>query len=76
MLPKSFDPELSPGAHNAVHTCLRIQQSERVTLITDLASQEIAAALAHQLDALGCQWNAFRLEDHARRRRTHRPPAA
>ena len=75
MLPKSFDPELSPGAHNAVHTCLRIQQSERVTLITDLASQEIAAALAHQLDALGCQWNAFRLEDHAPRPLTNMPPA-
>ena len=39
-------PEYSPGAHNAVHVCLRIQPEEKVTLITDRACLEIAASLA------------------------------
>ena len=38
-----FDSELTPGARNAVRVCLRIQPSERVTVITDEASIEIAA---------------------------------
>lgn len=67
MLPETFDPELTPGAHNAVHTCLRIQPDEKVTLITDDISQEIAASIAAQLTALGCRWTAFRLEDLAPR---------
>ena len=41
----SIDPELLPGAHNAIHACLRLQPEERITIITDEASQEIAAAL-------------------------------
>ena len=28
-------PEFLPGAHNAIHTCLRLQPQERITLITD-----------------------------------------
>ena len=31
----AFDPELTPGALNAVRTCLRIEPTERVTVITD-----------------------------------------
>ena len=38
----TFDPELSPGARNAVRVCLRIGPSEKVTVITDQACQEIA----------------------------------
>ncbi len=45
----TFDPELSPGAHNAVNTCLRIQPEEKVTLITDNACREIAASIAREL---------------------------
>ena len=41
----SFDPELTPGARNAVRVCLRIQPSERVCVITDEATLEIAAAI-------------------------------
>lgn len=67
MLLATFDPELLPGARNAVRTCLRIDPSERVTLITDKACEEIAAALAHELTDLGCEFMAFRLEDFADR---------
>jgi aminopeptidase len=53
LIARAFDPEFSPGAHNAVHVCLRIQPEEKVTLITDWACQEIAASIAAELDQLG-----------------------
>ncbi len=63
----AFDSELTPGAHNAVHCCLRIQPHEKVTLITDRACQEIGASLAQELERLGAPYNAFILEDLAPR---------
>ena len=33
-----FDPEFTPGAHNAVNVCLRVQPDERVSVITDEAT--------------------------------------
>jgi leucyl aminopeptidase (aminopeptidase T) len=68
-----FREDFREGAHNAVTTCLRIQPSEKVTLITDLATSEIAASLAAELDALGCTWNGFVLEDLAPRPLTEMP---
>jgi aminopeptidase len=62
-----FDPQLTPGARNAVQTCLRVRPEERVTVITDEATQEIAAALVTELEALPVRYRAFRLEDVARR---------
>ena len=69
----SFDPELSPGAYNAVHTCLRIQPNEKVTIITDNACREIAASIAHELEKLGSPFKAFVLEDLAPRPLTALP---
>lgn len=69
----TFDPVLSPGARNAVRTCLRIQPEEKVTLIADRATSEIAASLAHELDQLGCAHNEFILEDLAARPLTDFP---
>ncbi|MBV8207164.1 MAG: aminopeptidase, partial [Acidobacteria bacterium] len=63
----SFDPEYTPGARNAVHTCLGIRPAERVTLITDEATADIAAALASELQAVGCRWHGFVLETLAPR---------
>src|SRR6201987_1889325 len=63
----SFPAEFTPGARSAVNTCLRIQPSEKVTLITDQATAPIAASLAQELAAKGCRWNAFVLEDLAPR---------
>jgi aminopeptidase len=63
----TFDPEFSPGAANAVNTCLRVQPSEKVTLITDHACQEIAASIAAELEKAGCTFQAFVLEDLAPR---------
>jgi leucyl aminopeptidase (aminopeptidase T) len=71
----AFDPELNQGAQNAVFTCLRIQPEEKVTLITDRETSEIGAALANQLDKLGCRYNAFVLEDYATRPLANKPQA-
>src|ERR1700744_2436607 len=67
LLATPFPPDFVPGAQSAVGTCLRIQPSEKVTLITDHATASIAASLAQELSANGCQWNAFVLEDLAPR---------
>ena len=70
----TFDPELSPGAYNAVNTCLRIQPSEKVTVITDNDCREIAASIAHELLKVGSPFKAFVLEDLAPRPLTDLPP--
>lgn len=62
-----FDEELRPGAHNAVETCLRVKPSEKVTVITDIATKEIAASLVSELKSKGCRFRAFILEDLAPR---------
>ena len=67
LLSTSYPAEFTQGARSAVTTCLRIAPQEKVTLITDTATAPIAAALAAQLDAVGCPWNAFLLEDLAPR---------
>jgi leucyl aminopeptidase (aminopeptidase T) len=59
----AFDPELTPGARNAVNVCLRIQPSEKVTVIADRACQEIAASIVHELQELGAPYHAFVLEE-------------
>jgi aminopeptidase len=70
-----FDAELQPGAHNAVFVCLRIQASEKVTLITDRACEEIAASLVSELRACGCRFRAFVLEELASRPLKQMPEA-
>jgi aminopeptidase len=62
-----FDSELTPGARNAVQVCLRVQPSEKVTVITDEASLEIAAAIVRELETVGAPYHAFILEDLADR---------
>jgi leucyl aminopeptidase (aminopeptidase T) len=58
-----------------VFTCLRIESVEKVTLITDRATEPIAASLAAQLSERGCDWNAFVLEEIAARPLTGMPAA-
>ncbi len=62
-----FNPAYTLGANNAVKVCLRIQPSEKVTVITDRACLEIAASLVRELDELGVAYNPFILEDLAPR---------
>jgi aminopeptidase len=69
----SFDPELTPGARNAVNVCLRILPSEKVTVITDNATREIAASLVRELEAVGAPYRAWILEELAPRPLTDLP---
>jgi aminopeptidase len=62
-----FDPELTPGARNAVRVCLRVQPAEKVTVITDEATKEIAASVVRELEAVGAPYRAWVLEDLAPR---------
>jgi aminopeptidase len=62
-----FDPEYAPGARNAVRVCLRVEPEEKVTVITDRASLEIAASIAAELETVGAGYRAFVLEDLAPR---------
>src|SRR3954451_4672889 len=71
----AFDPEYSIGARSAVRTCLRIQPNEKVTVITDEVTKEIAASIAAELEQVGCPFHAFVLEDLAPRPLTEMPPA-
>ena len=68
-----FDPELSPGAYNAVNTCLRVQPGEKVTVITDLANREIAASIVKELARVGSPFKSFVLEELADRPLTALP---
>jgi aminopeptidase len=62
-----FDPELTPGARNAIKVCLRVQPGEKVTVITDEATKEIAASMVRELESVGAPYHAWVLEDLAPR---------
>ena len=65
--PIAFDPEYIIGAHNAVSVCLRVQPEEKVCVITDEATVEIAAAIVAELRKLGAPHRVWVLEDLAER---------
>jgi aminopeptidase len=69
----SIDPKLTPGARNAVSVCLRIQPHEKVTIITDIATKEIAASIVHELERMGNLYHAWILEELASRPLTDLP---
>ncbi|MGD0509194.1 MAG: aminopeptidase [Terriglobales bacterium] len=69
----TFDPQLTPGARNAVRVCLRVEASEKVTVITDEVSLEIAAAIVRELEEVGCRYQTWVLEDVATRPLTDLP---
>jgi aminopeptidase len=63
LLDLAFPTDFTPGARSAVTTCLRIQPMEKVTLITDQTTIEIAASIARELQSVGSPWNGFVLEE-------------
>jgi aminopeptidase len=65
--PVRFDPEYSIGARNAVGVCLRVQPEEKVCMIADEITLEIAAAIVNELDELGSPYNVWVLEDWSER---------
>ena len=67
------DEELSDGARNAVNTCLRLKPFEKVTLITDDASRDIAASIHREIMKVGSPCTTFALERFAPRPHTEMP---
>src|SRR6266446_911236 len=59
----SPQPELMPGARNAVETCLAVRPGEHVALIADEASRTVAASLAAALDERRALLTGLLLED-------------
>jgi len=59
----SPQPDLMPGARNAVETCLGVRPGEHVALIADEASRAVAASLAAALDDRRAPYTGLLLED-------------
>jgi leucyl aminopeptidase (aminopeptidase T) len=70
----AFSPELAEGAHNAVEICLAIQRGERVALVADEPSREVAASILAALDAAGAVTDSVLIERVAKRPLTAAPP--
>ena len=60
------DPELMPGAKNAVETCLSVRPGEHVALIADEASRSVAASIAAAIEERGAQYTGLLLERRAK----------
>src|SRR5215211_86444 len=69
----TLDQELAPGARNAIRDCLRLKPEERITIITDEVTREIAAALQSEVEELGAEHAVFILENYAPRPLTGMP---
>jgi leucyl aminopeptidase (aminopeptidase T) len=65
--------DLLPGAQNAVETCLSVRPGERVALIGDEASREVAASLEHALSNAGATVQCVLIEDVSARPMTAAP---
>ena len=65
--PQFADIELVPGARNAIRVCLRLKREERITIITDEATCDIAGALQAEVEQIGSDYSLFVLEHHASR---------
>lgn len=73
LVTEAVDPELIPGARNAIRDCLRLKPEERITIITDEVTQEIAAALQSEVEQVGSEHAVFVLENYAPRPLTGMP---
>ena len=69
----TLDAELAPGARNAIRVCLRLQPEERITIITDEVSRDIAAALQAEVEEIGSEHAVFVLENYECRPLTNMP---
>src|SRR3954469_24535771 len=60
----TIDEELAPGAHSALRVCLQLKPEERITIITDEATRDIAAALQAEVEEIGSEHAVFVLENY------------
>jgi aminopeptidase len=69
----AVDAELTPGARNALRVCLQLKPTERITIITDEATRDIAAALQAEVEEIGSEHAVFLLENYVSRPLTDMP---
>jgi aminopeptidase len=69
----TIDAELAPGARNALRVCLQLKPEERITIITDEATRDIAAALQAEVEEIGSEHAVFMLENYDSRPLTKMP---
>src|SRR5438270_9114802 len=69
----TIDEELAPGARNALRVCLQLKPDERITIITDEATQDIAAALQAEVEEIGSEHAVFVWENYSSRPSPHMP---
>ncbi len=62
-----FDKDMSEGAFNAINVCLKLKPEERITVITDNESHEIASSLVHEIKKVGSPYNLLVMEDFSQR---------
>jgi aminopeptidase len=70
----TYAADLVPGARNAIRTCLRVRPDERVAIVTDRETEDIAAALADQAREIGAPVDVFVMEDYGPRPMLSLPP--
>jgi aminopeptidase len=63
----TIDAELAPGARNALRVCLQLKPDERITVITDEATRDIAAALQAEVEEIGSEHAVFVWENYGSR---------
>lgn len=63
----AVDPQLAPGAFNAINTCLRLQPHERITIIAGEECMDIAAALVKEVETIGSRYALYFIEDYSDR---------
>lgn len=62
-----FNLEYLPGARNAIENCLKIEEGEIMTVVTDVETIEIGAALFAAARIAGAITTAYVIEDYAHR---------
>src|SRR3954470_21046030 len=67
LITDTIDEELAPGARNALRVCLRLKPEERITIIADEATRDIAAALQAEVEEIGAEHAVFVLENYESR---------
>ncbi len=74
-LQTTYAEELVPGARNAIQTCLRVRPGERVVIVTDRETEEIAASLADQAREVGAPSETHIMDDYGPRPMLTLPPS-
>jgi leucyl aminopeptidase (aminopeptidase T) len=68
-----IDDDLLPGARNAVNVCLRVQPEEKVTVVTDERTHDIALSICSEARRVGARCTVYVLEDFGERPHTEMP---